>query len=440
MKQFCLLRFFFAAFTLLPFALFSQGSTGINNANPSSKAALDIKAYGKQGLLIPRLATSDTTSIAPGNGQNKGLVFYDSLTTKFWYWSGAKWLGIGGAPSPTTSWNLVGNGIDSASHFLGSAAKQPVLIKTAGIGRVHISSNGKVGIGTRTPIEKLSVADGNIAIYRADGINPELIISGDNQGLGYNLYMDDMGDGNFHIEYKTMAVRGLTVSQVNTVGIGTPTPRAPLNVMTLAPGLSEVLRLSGGNGSVGTGPVLSFQNTFNTNAASYPNWRLAEIAAEYKGSWGGDLVFKTNTYASNLDAPTEKMRLTNDGKLGIGNVAPIAALDVTGNGNFSGKINRTETSNANLVPIAYGTISSTGVIYGGSTTNFTVVRQSAGLYKIDITGHSYFYQDYVTVCSVYGTALSFITYYDAGTSLYVKTYNAAGASTDAFFNFVVYLK
>jgi len=95
---------------------------------------------------------------------------------------------------------------------------------------LYVTNTGKIGIGTNIPSEKLTVSDGNIAISRADGVNPELTISGDINGFGYSLYMDDVGDANFHVEYKSLAQRGLTVSQSNYVGIGTVSPAYLLDV------------------------------------------------------------------------------------------------------------------------------------------------------------------------------------------------------------------
>ena len=77
----------------------AQNSTGINNQNPSAKAALDVQATSgfKQGILVPRLTAADTTSLKTGIPvHSKGLLFYDTTNAKYWYWTGMKWQGIGG--------------------------------------------------------------------------------------------------------------------------------------------------------------------------------------------------------------------------------------------------------------------------------------------------------------------------------------------------------
>lgn len=93
-----------------------------------------------------------------------------------------------------------------------------------------------------------------------------------------------------------------------------------------------------------------------------------------------------------------------------------------------------------LLPVAYGTISIDGEVFEGSSGNFTVTKVGVGHYKIDFADFNYYYTKNVTVCSVYGNDPCLISYYDAGTSLYIKTFNLAGTLENHYFNFVVYKK
>ncbi|HWR33155.1 MAG TPA: hypothetical protein VN451_06510 [Chitinophagaceae bacterium] len=67
---------------------FSQGvAINNNNATADASAMLDISSTSK-GLLIPRMNTSEKTSIA---SPARGLIVYDSDTQSFWYYTGLAW-------------------------------------------------------------------------------------------------------------------------------------------------------------------------------------------------------------------------------------------------------------------------------------------------------------------------------------------------------------
>lgn len=100
------------------------------------------------------------------------------------------------------------------------------------------------------------------------------------------------------------------------------------------------------------------------------------------------------------------------------------------------KVNRTSTGTANLVPIAYGTINSSGAILSG-TGNFTVSKTGTGTYSISITGESYFYADYTTSATIVGSGGQIATN-SVSNNLLIYTYNPSGTATDQIFQFVTY--
>ncbi len=68
------------------------------------------------------------------------------------------------APSPKAeAWQLKGNSsINAASNFLGTTDNQPLIIKTNGVERMRVDSNGNVGIGTENPNAALHVVGGDV--------------------------------------------------------------------------------------------------------------------------------------------------------------------------------------------------------------------------------------------------------------------------------------
>jgi hypothetical protein len=111
--------------------LFSRAqSVGIGTNTPAASAMLHINSTNK-GLLIPRLTTAQRTAIA---SPASGLQVYDTNTNSFWYFNGAGWieLAAGGGGGGTNTWNINDTNI-------------------------YNNNSGRVGIGTPTPLAKLSV-------------------------------------------------------------------------------------------------------------------------------------------------------------------------------------------------------------------------------------------------------------------------------------------
>ena len=151
----------------------------------------------------------------------------------------------------------------------------------------------------------------------------------------------------------------------------------------------------------------------------------------------GSLAFVTQSNTIVLGRINGVNGATTDTWVGIGTTAPTEKLDVVGNIKVSGEVNHPSTGASNLLPIAFGSISSAGAINTGSE-NFAVSRTAAGSYTIDINNHSYTLSTYATVVTVVGsTPLVAMTSSGSG-NLTIRLYNLSGVLTDATFHFVVH--
>jgi hypothetical protein len=185
-------------------------------------------------------------------------------------------------------------------------------------------------------------------------------------------------------------------------------------------------------GSFGT---IDFRNTNNTNGSMY----------NFSSYLGNVSTHTFGLYYYNPDDGGSKSLLffNQAGNAGIGNFNPTERLDVTGNIHASGsvratEVHRTSTGNANLVPVAYGNVSSTGFVQSGSG-NITVSKIGTGFYQVTITGETYQFQTYTTVVTAAGNIGPIMTNTGSGGgALHVYTYNGAGAAADSQFCFVVY--
>lgn len=167
-----------------------------STADPS--ALLDIKSITK-GLLIPRMTSTQRTGIL---SPVKGLMVYDITTDGFWFYDGAAWIVLA-TGSSTNYW-------------------------TAGVNDIFNNNTGNVGIGTSTPLIKLSVqtGTGNYGIVHTDGITTIGSYIGNSKGwLGTKSNHPLAFFTNNSNEQMTLLTNG-------NLGIGTDAPSSRLTIQT----------------------------------------------------------------------------------------------------------------------------------------------------------------------------------------------------------------
>lgn len=123
--------------------------------------------------------------------------------------------------------------------------------------------------------------------------------------------------------------------------------------------------------------------------------------------------------------------------VGIGTTAPSEKLEVVGNIKLSGEVNRPTTGAANLVPVCYGTVNSSGVVMSGGSGNFTASKITTGLYLVTITGVNYYFTMPAIVTPI-GTVPVTVVTSSGGGKMNIMTFDKNGAAVDAIFSFVVY--
>ncbi|NTW32423.1 MAG: hypothetical protein HGB12_07340 [Bacteroidetes bacterium] len=133
----------------------AQGGAAINATGSAAdnSAMLDVSSTN-QGMRIPRVALTSTTSAAPVTNPANSLLVYDSVTTGdvtpgFYYWDATKWVRIA---TGSGGWSTSGNaGTDTTTNFIGTTDDRSWVMKTNSTERMKISKTGNVGIGTSNP-------------------------------------------------------------------------------------------------------------------------------------------------------------------------------------------------------------------------------------------------------------------------------------------------
>ena len=249
--------------------------------------------------------------------------------------------------------------------------------------KMRIAVGGNVGIGTSTPVGKFNVVTGvsgqsfNMNTQENGSISfnnnssklcSPTISSKSDTAIGLSLIAGTLDssispDMRFNVrELDNTDFTGLTstafrfdrfstplidILRNGSMGIGITTPNAKLQVVDTQVGLpSDTLILGNASGVSGSTSGIVF-----APSASQDGLRGAKISALQKGSNNIDLLFSTG----NGVVPTEKMRLTAIGNLGIGTATPSSKFhiaDISGGTFFDGSnatYNRWKSTTSNPV-------------------------------------------------------------------------------------------
>ena len=271
-------------------------------------------------------------------------------------------------------------------------AADTITAETGGTERLRITSAGNVGIKTTAPNNTLTVGDGvqtsyapstagnYLEIARTNGADAGLLI---NKNTGQWLVGIDNSDGaNAPLRFEYGAAGsahpgfgagtlGMIIKHDGKVGIGTDNPNYKLvvakqdNVVMIREGAgtlsgmtnntSQKLWFQGGNAELGL---------FKDSSGNYEY-----ILGTWQSATHIPLVFRTGNRA-------ERMRVTFDGKVGIGTTNPSAKLEVSGDARVTGIL----TVGTSSVTIN----GNTGKVTGVSDTQLAAISSSISDTAVDV--------------------------------------------------------
>jgi hypothetical protein len=200
----------------------------------------------------------------------------------------------------------IGASILSSGAFLGTYSNSPLQFLTNSTTQAVITEAGNVGIGTTSPAYKLDVA-GDARFGDGNNFNPLIQFAGSGRvaaSPGYS-FVGDLDTGMFNpnlgntLAFATAGSERMRIDASGNVGIGTTSPTSQLHVQSAFP---ELLLYN----TTTAGGTLNFVDQA---------WQSQIVGIQ------GNLLFKTG-------GTTERVRITNDGLVGIGTTSPAANLHV----------------------------------------------------------------------------------------------------------------
>ena len=398
MRKIKFLVLFISLIMFINLQVFAQNlGIGPDTFDPDASAGVEMQ-FTDKGLLIPRVTLISTTSTSPITTPiATSLLVYNTatngdVTPGFYYWNGSKWMRLL-AIDDKPAWLLNGNACTTpGTNFIGTTDNADLSFKTNNKENMRLYSTGQLVISDAATIPSAesntiltvkpttnnyrngisipmsgatsnayaikvnsasansrgyfyeNISESNGVFYGAGAqLSTTNIVSGylgyrNSSGLSYGIY----GINGTNDSYATNANAWAAFIQGRAIISSESTPTSSLgvdleikNTMT-GQGNPATLSMRQTTAETVSGSILARLN-FGDNYTSNPQAQIQVLRDAASGSSSDmptSITFSTTSDGSS--ALTERMRITNNGNVGIGTTSPSAQLHTTSGVRFEG--------------------------------------------------------------------------------------------------------
>lgn len=398
MKKITTLSIF--VFLCLGFSYAQNKTFSIGTSVPNTNASLHVDSpTNNQGVLIPRLSTTQRTAMALSNA-DKGLMLYDTDLKSILIWNGTAWDSF--YSNTTDNIGSAITGINSGTGGFGGLfqvtnvanASQAIKATTAGTGgAARFETNNAAG--TSPNIESVTNAPGGALRATATGSNGHAflaeITNATNNATA--LSVQNMGTGTAGLFQVINVANTYQAIHATTLGTGGAARFETNNVAGTNSNIESITNAPGGSlRAIATGIngyAISAEITNTANSAS--------ALSGYNVGTGPAGNFTINNTLSS--SPTIKATTNGRSHALVGETTNVsnseATIYATSNSNsaFAANFRNTNTSSSGgaIYLVTYGTGPTAVINHRGSTGNIIVIQsQDGSVARIDKTGKGFF--------------------------------------------------
>ena len=299
---------------LIPFQLCSQ--TGIGTTTPHASAKLEVAATNK-GFLPPRVTLSGTNDISTITSPATGLVVFNTATAGttpnnvlpgYYFYDGTKWNQLVDQSSLNSFSGFNPNYAQSNASAVTKSAVGDIVVSQS------ITTSGR-------PVQIIATGDANPA---NNGAWVQLQLYRDGTAIGKKVQAES-SSSNENVPYCLNFIDNPTTPGTYTYSV----------------------RIVGGSGAFGFGESDGNHITILELGA----WSAGTMPVSKGGTGNSSFTSGSVMFSDGTNITQKNANLfwdNSNNRLGVGNNAPSATLDVTGNVNVAGALNVTGSSNVNF--------------------------------------------------------------------------------------------